>query len=208
MGRGLGWGTHRGPCQPLPSCDSVMRAERLPCVPPAPGLGWQQRGPLSRRGHSDFSPSRIGCCRLCCKFLPCRCLLGSNFFFHHVRAKQEHFSEKQEGNHVSRQWRVHAWSGFGTRPMWALPKGKHRAARCRAVPPASPLARVLRRTQWAQLDGSNWSVWRAALGQGSGGRCPRAARGHADRCGRQREQKPVPLAWPWDWFASLGAQRC
>ena len=24
MGRGLGWRTHRGPCQPLPFCDSVI----------------------------------------------------------------------------------------------------------------------------------------------------------------------------------------
>ena len=39
MGRGLGWGTHRGPCQPLPFCDSdsVGSPCRLPSrTPPFP----------------------------------------------------------------------------------------------------------------------------------------------------------------------------
>ena len=30
MGRGLGWVTHRGPCQPLPCWDSVVLGKRMP----------------------------------------------------------------------------------------------------------------------------------------------------------------------------------
>ena len=48
MGRGLGWGIPRGPCQPLSSCDSVPRGHGPPPPPPPacpdslPALGRQQ----------------------------------------------------------------------------------------------------------------------------------------------------------------------
>ena len=62
MGRGLGWGTHRGPCQPLPCWDSVIlwvRSSLGGSCQPSPSLSrfcLVSHGGLLPRGEGCFAP--------------------------------------------------------------------------------------------------------------------------------------------------------